>query len=129
MARLLAEELGFPAESLAHISSRIAHRDQHPDLCVLVAEADGAVVGVATFIICHLLEYELPQARLSAIAVDSSFRQAGVGRSLVADVERRAAAAGCFRVELTSSHDLTDAHEFWARLGYENSGVRFKRTL
>lgn len=124
IGRLLADGLGFDLERLGHIEERLA--DDHPKgMRVVVAECGGDVVGVAAFVVVHVLEYAAPQARLSAIAVAGEHRGRGLGRDLVASVEAHARAAGCFRVELTSAHGLVQAHDFWRQLGYRDSGLRF----
>lgn len=129
IVNLLIEGLGYEAAALNHIEKRLTELNQHPFLHVLVAELNGEVVGVATFAVTTLFEYKKPSARISLIAVSSSARGCGIGRKLADEVELRARDAGCFRVELTSSHELTQAHGFWSELGYANSGLRFKRTL
>jgi ribosomal protein S18 acetylase RimI-like enzyme len=111
VSELLETGLGYAPDSLSHIAGRLADHDRFPDLYVLVAVSVGAVVGVATSVISYLLDYEAPQARVNAIATDPSHRRSGVDRSLVTEVERLASELGCFHVELTSSHDLVEAHE------------------
>jgi GNAT superfamily N-acetyltransferase len=127
--RLLVEGLGHEV-AFEHLAKRIDHAAAAPaSLFVLVADLDGAVVGVAATTVSLLLEYAHPQARLSAIVVDAAHRRHGIARSLLAAVVAEAERRGCFRLELTSAAHLTEAHAFWRHLGYEDWGLRFGRML
>jgi RimJ/RimL family protein N-acetyltransferase len=99
---------------------------------ILVAEVDGAAAGFAAV---HRIPYfERPGAfaRVVALSVDAGRRRAGVGRRLMAAVERWAAARGCVRVEVTSLRSRDDAHRFYRALGYADrcaESGRFIRSL
>jgi PhnO protein len=67
--------------------------------------------------------------RITALVVGEAARGHGVGRALVAEAERRLEVLGCALVEVTSNQKRTDAHDFYRRLGYEATSVRFARTL
>jgi GNAT superfamily N-acetyltransferase len=67
-----------------------------------------------------------------ALSVDARHRRAGVGRRLIAAVERWATAHGCADVEVTSLRSRDAAHSFYAALGYEDrcaASARFTRVL
>lgn len=87
------------------------------------------------FAAVHRVPYfERPGAftRLVALSVDAAQRRAGVGRRLMAAVERWAAARGCVEVEVTSRRSREDAHRFYSALGYEDrcaESGRFRRAL
>jgi RimJ/RimL family protein N-acetyltransferase len=99
---------------------------------VLVAEADGAAAGFAAV---HRIPYfERPGAfaRVVAVSVDAGHRRAGIGRRLMAAVERWATAHGCVGVEVTSLRSRDDAHRFYHALGYADrcaESGRFIRLL
>src|SRR5687767_7785334 len=64
------------------------------DAVVLVAEVDGAVVGVITCHVFATIHSTAPAALLTALVVAEQARGSGVGRQLVARVEERARGEG-----------------------------------
>ena len=128
-ARRLLRELGHTEDGLMHLEARLEALARDSQAVILVAEAHGRVVGLASGSATLLLEYPAPQLRLHALVVDPDQRRRGVARALVVEVEARARNLGCFRVELTSAHTLTAAHAFWQAAGYVETGRRFVRLL
>ncbi len=97
---------------------------------VLVAELDDQVVGVCQLITFrHLQERGGRCAEIESVHVDESVRSSGIGAALVEAAVERAAAAGCYRVQLTSNKARTAAHRFYLRQGFEASHEGFKRYL
>jgi GNAT superfamily N-acetyltransferase len=126
VARLL-DQLGYPTESAA-AASRLERLGIVGDR-VLVAELDGAVVGLAHLQVTPTLERDRPAAKIGALVVDESRRGEGVGRALVEALDEEARARGCGVLFLTTSERRTDAHEFYRRVGLEETGKRFTKTL
>jgi GNAT superfamily N-acetyltransferase len=94
----------------------------------LVAEREGRVVGLATMQQTRSL-HRVPDARLTSLVVDEAERGAGLGRLLLAEVERWAVREGCGRLELTSGFARAGAHAFYEHLGYETQSKRFVKSL
>ena len=67
--------------------------------------------------------------RILALVVDPSGRGLGVGRALVDVAEAWMAAQGAREVFVHSGNHRSAAHEFYRRLGYEATGLRFKKVL
>ena len=89
--------------------------------CVRVAERDdGSVVGWAHAAEQMVLESGL-RCELLGLVVSQSGRGAGVGRALVGAVEEWAAGRSLPVVSLRCNEVRTDAHAFYARLGYEHA--------
>ena len=61
--------------------------------------------------------------------VAADLRGRGLGAALMADAEARARAAGCQLIQLTTNATRTDAHRFYARLGFTPSHIGFKKPL
>lgn len=127
--RALLGELGHRPESLGHVEDALTEIASDTRAVVLVAELEGEVVGLVSGAASRVLEYPAPQLRISAIAVSAAHRRRGIGEALVRAMEGRAAALGCFRVELTSARSLVGAHAFWRAVGYDEVGLRFVRRL
>ena len=103
----------------ARHSARVARRGvlvQPDDHAALLAEDDGAVLGVITYVIdgadCELLTVHAEPPR------------SGVGTALLAAVERVAAAAGCTRLWLVTTNDNVDALRFYQRRGFTLCALR-----
>jgi N-acetylglutamate synthase-like GNAT family acetyltransferase len=126
MLGLLAE-LGYPSEPRV-LERRLKRVDAEPSVSVVVAERDGALVGLASLHVLHLIERP-PLGRLSAIVVTGSQRRAGVGRALIERIEEDARAAGCDRLEVTSGEWRCSAHSFYRGLGFEETSKRFIKQL
>jgi GNAT superfamily N-acetyltransferase len=97
---------------------------------VLVAEADGEVVGVCQLIVFrHLQRRGALCAELESVHVRPDRRSAGIGATLAGAAIERARALGCARVQLTSNLVRHDAHRFWEHMGFVRSHAGFKLPL
>jgi GNAT superfamily N-acetyltransferase len=126
IARLLGQ-LGYPTGAGA-VESRLERLIIVGDR-VVVAELEDQVVGLAHLHVSPSIEYEQPAAKLSTLVVDESHRGAGIGRALVEAMEREAGARRCALLFLTTAAQREDAHEFYRRVGLEETGKRFAKRL
>lgn len=126
VARLL-DQLGYPTEPAA-AASRLERLGIVGDR-VLVAEVEGEVVGLAHLQVTPAIERDRPAAKIGALVVDESRRGEGVGKALVEALDDEARVRGCGLLFLTTSMRRTDAHEFYRRVGLEETGKRFTKTL
>ena len=127
LARLLGQ-LGYPT-GVEAVLRRLERLRDSPTDRLFVAELDGEVVGLAGIHVSPSLEYDRDAAKVSAIVVDERHRRAGAGRALLAAVEEEARARGCELVFLTTAERRHDAHAFYRRLGWEETGRRFAKKL
>ena len=101
-----------------------------PGCAVLVAEADGEVVGT-----CQLIVFRHLQARggrcaeIESMHVHPDHRGRGIGTQLLASAVEAARQAGCYRIQLTSNRQRPDAHRFYEREGLTGSHIGFKLLL
>jgi GNAT superfamily N-acetyltransferase len=118
VARLdeLVVQLGYPSRA-GEIGARIERLLSRPDQFLCVAEAGGSVVAWV-----HAAEQELFESgrrcEIHGLVVDAAHRRGGVGRALVAEVERWAAARGLPEVSVRSNVVREESHPFYERLGY-----------
>ena len=96
---------------------------------VLVAVAEGRVVGLAGLHVAWMVHLDRPTARLMSLVVDESCRGQGIGRRLVEASCEQARAWGCDRLELTSRLTRTGAHSFYESVGFEHTSKRFSMPL
>jgi ribosomal protein S18 acetylase RimI-like enzyme len=94
----------------------------------LVAE-QGAVIGVLSWHVTPVLHRPRPVGRITMMVVADGERRRGVGRALVEAACARLRAKGCGLIEVTSNVDISGAHGFYRRLGFERTSYRFVKAL
>lgn len=93
---------------------------------LLVAEADGRIVGtVHLIVIPHLSRSCRPSALLESMVVDEAYRRKGVGAALLREAQRLALGAGCYKLALSSNLARRGAHRFYSRLGWKRTHYGF----
>ena len=125
----LLHQLGYPVSAdFVHQQLSALLNDPNEDL--LVAEADD------TRVIAFLAMHYVPQiaveggfARISYLCVDKEMQSRGLGKMLEREACRLAAERGCDRIELHCHARRTEAHGFYARLGYTESPKYFVKSL
>jgi GNAT superfamily N-acetyltransferase len=101
-----------------------------PDNRLLVAELDGELVGTLhiTFI-PGLGRRGATKMLIEEVRIVGPRRSTGIGREMMAAAIALARARGCKSVELASHKTRTDAHRFYAGLGFVASHVGMKLAL
>jgi GNAT superfamily N-acetyltransferase len=98
--------------------------DRHHE--ILVAEAEGKIVGTCDVIIVPHLGHALkPFAVVENVVVDAKVRSAGIGRRLVQAASDLARRRGCYKMSLTSNVARRRAHEFYERLGWQRTHLGY----
>lgn len=90
---------------------------------VLGAFDQGELVGGLAAYELHLLS-GATEIYLYDIAVDTRFQRRGIGRALMRELERHAAARGASTIFVEAEADDSDAVEFYRSLGGEELAVR-----
>jgi ribosomal protein S18 acetylase RimI-like enzyme len=89
---------------------------EQPDL-FLVGEIDGTIVATA------MAGYDGHRGWLHYLAVDPSRRREGLGRAIIAEVERLLIAKGCPKLNLQVRSDNVAVLGFYRGLGYGEDQV------
>jgi ribosomal protein S18 acetylase RimI-like enzyme len=120
--------LGYPCPP-EEASQRVLelHRDGNQTL--LVADAQGNLLGMIACDLSYYLPLGAPTCRITAVAVNSGAQRRGVGRLLLREAEMLARANGAVRIELTSAEHRHDAHAFYRACGYVDGALRFVKRL
>ena len=124
IAGLLSDE-GYPAGATDIV--RRLERFAEMGSPVRIAERGGERLG---FIAVHLIprfEHDDQLARVIAMVVDPSVRSRGVGRALLAEVDRLALEGGCAFVEVTAGHHRADARRLFEAAGFDASVTTYLR--
>ena len=66
---------------------------------------------------------------VESVRVDEKFRGKGIGREMMLWAIERAKERGCISMQLTTNNDRTDAHRFYANLGFSASHLGMKLKL
>ncbi len=112
----LSGELGYPSDADA-VRRRLRAVDPADFLVVAVSPAD-VVIGFIHGRISRTLEAEA-RVLIVALVVSSKARRAGVGRRLIAEVERWAATTEAEAIVVRSNTARGEAHDFYPAAGYE----------
>jgi GNAT superfamily N-acetyltransferase len=113
----LSGVLGYPvAEDVMHTRlTRLLGRES--DVVLVAESAAGELVGWV-----HAAEQDLLESgqrcEILGLVVDAGHRGQGVGRRLVEQVERWAAARGLALITVRSNVTRAESHPFYQRLGY-----------
>jgi GNAT superfamily N-acetyltransferase len=95
-----------------------------------VAEREGEVLGTLQLsLLPGLSRRGALRAQIEGVRVAGAARGLGLGETMVRWAIDEARARGCVLVQLTSDKARTDAHRFYARLGFVATHEGYKLTL
>ena len=120
---VLLTELGYPTDA-GSMRRRLEALFVEPEHASFVADGPNGVVGVAGVRLERGFELDGQYARLLVLVVGEGHRDRGVGAQLLAAVEAWAVERRASLVTLTSASRRVDAHRFYVRHGYGQTGVR-----
>ena len=108
------------AEARAYWRDKVASPLAAGSRMLLIAKVENEVVGTAQLDLDGMPS-KRHHAEVSKVLVDPRDRRAGVARALMADIERRAFAAGRWLLTLDTAGDA--AETLYRSLGYELAGT------
>lgn len=116
--------------SLDEAKAMLAQMQRYPSYRLWVAcdsaQPGAEVVGTYALLVMHNLAHcGAPSAVVEDVAVAADRRGQGIGRQLMAHALQQARAAGCYKLALSSHSKRTDAHAFYASLGFAQHGLSF----
>ncbi|MBM0277351.1 GNAT family N-acetyltransferase [Micromonospora tarensis] len=109
-----------------------AWRDLHAQAGrrLLLAVAGDTFVGTLdTLVAPNLTHGARPYMVVENVVVAPTWRRRGVARVLMLAALEYATAAGCYKVQLVSNAARTEAHRFYASIGFAQSAVGYRRYL
>jgi GNAT superfamily N-acetyltransferase len=103
----------------------LRHAIESHDACVLIADDDGALVGICTvYQDLHSVRFGY-RAWVEDLAVDPDRRSQGIGKAMLNAAMAWAKERGATHFELDSALERTDAHRFYEREGSEYKSFSF----
>lgn len=121
---------GYLAEPTPAVRAAFDEISAAPDNELIVGELAGEVIATLQLTyIPGLSRGGMWRALVEAVRVRADLRGQRIGEQLMEDAMARARARGCGLMQLTTDKRRTDAHRFYARLGFEASHEGMKRAL
>ena len=127
LAQLMCE-LGYETTK-SEMEMRIQRIATDERYRTFVAVGDGKVCGMIGTLTYPSIEHNDPSGRIVALVILRTMRRRGIGRALIATVEKDFAQRGIRRIALNTQLAREDAHKFYESLGYERNGWRFVKQL
>jgi GNAT superfamily N-acetyltransferase len=130
----LLAELGGRMPARAEMEQEVqALLDDPQGGSVLIAEADGGVVGVLTASWQRAIHVPGVYATIQDLWVDEDWRSRGVGAELVEAIASQARTRGVSRLEVGLPREtfaaIASTESFYERNGFEHLGPRMRRLL
>jgi len=98
-------------------------------LYYLAESQEGVVFG---FISCHiqqLLHHCGKVGEIQELFVKQEYRGQKIGAQLVKFIEQELIALDCISFEVTAQNKRLDTHEFYSKMGFQQSHLKFTKTL
>ncbi len=108
----------LPSETLEQL---IPGLRSHPTTLILLAYVNGHAVGIATCFLGFSTFLAKPLINIHDLAVLPEFRGQGIGRQLLAAVDRKAIEFGCGKVTLEVQENNTRARRLYEQAGFKHA--------
>lgn len=95
----------------------------------ICATEDEKVVGYCSLTIKNNLWMSANLGNVDELVVDSDYRNRGIGKLLMNEIQKIAKRHGCKGLELDSAFHRTSAHEFYSKLGFEKRAYLFIKEI
>ncbi|WP_372624739.1 GNAT family N-acetyltransferase [Falsiroseomonas sp.] len=95
----------------------------------LIAAQWGPPSGLVVLHWYRTLDDPRPTAQITTLLVGPDERRRGIGRLLLKAAAQAARTAGCGKLELLAPADVPSLHDFCRATGFDQSGLRFLRSL
>ena len=135
IALLADDDLGRTREApelplLPAYTDAFAAIQRDPNQVLAVATADGEVVGTLQLTFIPGLSHQgALRAEIEAVRIARARRGQAIGRRMLEWAVAECRARGCGMIQLTTNKARTEAHRFYAGLGFQPSHIGFKLSL
>jgi N-acetylglutamate synthase-like GNAT family acetyltransferase len=111
------------------IRNYIAHKDKDILVAVVVNNNAKKLVGMASIALLPRLNHATPELWIPELVVHGDYRNKGVGKKLIEACISKASKNRCFRIRLESGNERKTSHAFYAKLGFEQYALSFKKSF
>lgn len=95
-----------------------------------ICATDGDIlIGYCSLTIKNNLWMSANLGNVDELVVDSKYRNQGIGKLLMLEIEKIAKQNVCKRLELDSAFHRTIAHEFYDKLGFDKRAYLFTKEI
>lgn len=109
---------------------RVIEKGLNSDCQIYICATDNKkLIGYCSLTIKNNLWMSANLGNVDELVVDSEYRNQGIGKLLMAEIEQIAKNHECKRLELDSAFHRTIAHEFYERLGFEKRAYLFSKEI
>jgi ribosomal protein S18 acetylase RimI-like enzyme len=109
------------SDSAEQIAARLA--DPRRVETIILAEIDGRIVGFAALRLVPCIFFTEPYAELTELYVDEGYRRRGIGKALIAHVERLAREAGARQMLILTDFYNNAAQSLYRSMGYAHYDI------
>ena len=129
----LLEELGRPKPEDKSDSDffryMLKRYIEDSDKEVLIVKDDSKVIGMASMMFLTRLNQKRPELYIPELIVSEKHQHKGVGKMLIDSCIKHGKERNCHRIRLESGNQRKDSHEFYKKIGFEQSGLSFTKLL
>ena len=127
----LHEELSDMKSNFSKIEANFALMIKNDYYHLIGAKIDNQLVGSLMGILCLDLVGECrPFMIIENVIVSSDYRNKGIGKALLNEIEMIAKKLNCYYIFFVSGDNRKEAHRFYESVGYNNDKVKgFKKYL
>lgn len=116
------------SEGLA-FRKRICQYLNEKDKKIFIAEQNSRIVGMVSMMFLPRLNHSKLELYVPELVVSENHRGSGIGKSLMDSCIGIAKKKKCFRIRLESGNQRKDAHQFYKKIGFEQSALSYTMTV
>ncbi|TBR09999.1 MAG: GNAT family N-acetyltransferase [Candidatus Nitrosotenuis sp.] len=99
------------------------------DKKIIVSECNSKIIGLVSIMLLPRLNRTKLELYIPELVVSEDHRGLGVGKSLIKSCVNIAKKKKCFRIRLESGNQRKDAHQFYKKIGFEQSALSYTMTI
>ena len=131
LIRLYAEMDGNRPLSSALAEELFDRIVQLPDYTIYIAYLEGMAVGTFSLLFVPTMMHPgfHKSALLDAVTVSPAYRGKGIGTQMIKEAMKMSAAAGCYKMMLSTNLKRDRTHAFYKSMGFQQHGWSFSLQL
>lgn len=129
----LLYELGRPRpqndRDVDEFSNLVMKYVTEDDKKILLAKFDNKIVGMASMMLLPRMNRKNPEMYIPDLIVGKEYQNKGIGKRLVESCIDFAKKNKCYRIRLESGNQRKEAHNFYRKIGFEQSALTFIKII